>query len=150
MKKLLSEHGNFLNLSGNGQRTKILSEKEILNTSRKYLTLFSEEDFLSEKKYCTPFREKLFRGSTQQRKSNLCFLYYELRGLSPNFHMHVSVSDLYIPRIGPHISCSRIGRSIVGIYKSFTDTWIWKLILWPRNSFFGIGSMQCRNIQLCS
>jgi hypothetical protein len=23
--------------------------------------------------------------------------------------------------IGPHISCSRIGRSIVGIYKSFTE-----------------------------
>ncbi len=27
----------------------------------------------------------------------------ELRGLSPNFHIHVSVSDLYIPRIHPHI-----------------------------------------------
>ncbi len=27
----------------------------------------------------------------------------ELRGLSPNFHIHVSVNDLYIPRIGPHI-----------------------------------------------
>jgi hypothetical protein len=25
---------------------------------------------------------------------------------------------LYIPRIGPNISCSRIGRSIVGIYNS--------------------------------
>jgi hypothetical protein len=27
----------------------------------------------------------------------------ELRGLSPNFHIHVSVRDLYIPMIGPHI-----------------------------------------------
>ncbi len=27
----------------------------------------------------------------------------DLRGLSPNFHIHVSVGDLYIPRIGPHI-----------------------------------------------
>jgi hypothetical protein len=27
----------------------------------------------------------------------------ELGGLSPNFHIHVSVSDLYIPRIGLHI-----------------------------------------------
>ncbi len=44
------------------------------------------------------------------------FLFWELRGLSPNFHIHVSVSDFYIPRIGPHISCSRIGRSIVGVY----------------------------------
>ncbi len=43
----------------------------------------------------------------------------------PNFgfHIHVSVSDLYIPRIGPHISCSRIGRPIVWIHKSLTDTW---------------------------
>jgi hypothetical protein len=35
-------------------------------------------------------------------------LFWELRGLSPNFHIHVSVSDLYTPRIAPHISCSRI------------------------------------------
>jgi hypothetical protein len=35
----------------------------------------------------------------------------------------VSVSDLYIPRIGPHIfPCSRIGRLILEIYKSLTDT----------------------------
>jgi hypothetical protein len=27
----------------------------------------------------------------------------ELRSLSANFHIHVSVSDLYISRIGPHI-----------------------------------------------
>ncbi len=47
------------------------------------------------------------------------FLFWELRGLSPNFHIHVSASDLYILRIGPpHISCSRVGRSILGIYKS--------------------------------
>jgi hypothetical protein len=44
----------------------------------------------------------------------------------------------YIPRIGPHFSCSRIGRSIVGTYKSLTDTWIWKLGLWQRNPFLGI------------
>jgi hypothetical protein len=49
-------------------------------------------------------------------------LFWKLRGRSPNFHIHVSVSDLYIPRIGSHISCNRIGRSIVGIYKSLTDT----------------------------
>ncbi len=27
----------------------------------------------------------------------------ELRGLSPIFHIRVPVSDLYFPRIGPHI-----------------------------------------------
>ncbi len=31
------------------------------------------------------------------------FLFWELHGLIPNFHIHVSVSDLYIPRIGPHL-----------------------------------------------
>ncbi len=29
------------------------------------------------------------------------FLFWELRG---QFHIHLSVSDLYSPRIGPHIS----------------------------------------------
>jgi hypothetical protein len=32
------------------------------------------------------------------------FLSWELRGLRPNFHIHVSVSGLFIPRISPHIS----------------------------------------------
>jgi hypothetical protein len=34
----------------------------------------------------------------------------ELRGLSPNFHLHVSVSDLHIPTFGLPIFSSRIGR----------------------------------------
>ncbi len=47
---------------------------------------------------------------------------WEMRGRSPYVHIHVSVSDLYLLRIGSHISYSKIGRSVVGIYKSFTDT----------------------------
>jgi hypothetical protein len=27
----------------------------------------------------------------------------DLRGLTPNLHIHLSVGDLYIPRIGKHI-----------------------------------------------
>ncbi len=30
-------------------------------------------------------------------------IFWELRGLSPNFHIHVSLSVLYIPMIGHHI-----------------------------------------------
>ncbi len=54
------------------------------------------------------------------------FLFWELRGLSPNFHIHVSESDLFIPRIGPHtvFPCSKIGRLILKIYVSLTDTYM--------------------------
>jgi hypothetical protein len=50
------------------------------------------------------------------------FLFWELRGLSPNIHIHVSVSDLSIPRIGPHIFMQQKGRLIMGIFKSLTYT----------------------------
>ncbi len=69
----------------------------------------------------TTFRGGVLRHLTPGKPALHCkenpiyvFLFWELRGLSPNFHIHVSVIDLYIPRISPHISCSRIGRSIVG------------------------------------
>ncbi len=78
------------------------------------------------------------------------FLIWELRGLSPNFHIHVSVSDLYIPRIGPHISSSRKGRPIVEIYISLTDTWMWKLGLRPRYSFSGNICFKFSPFCLCS
>ncbi len=42
--------------------------------------------------------------------------------LSPNFHIHVSVSDLYIPRIGLLFCCIQIGRPILRIYTSLTNT----------------------------
>ncbi len=58
------------------------------------------------------------RGTHCNGNSVYIFLFWELRGLSPKFHIHVSVSDLYIPRIGPHISSRRKGRPIVGIYIS--------------------------------
>ncbi len=53
----------------------------------------------------------------------------ELHGLSSNFHIHVSMSDLYIPTIGLPIL-------LLGIYKSLTDTRMWKLGLRPCKFFF--------------
>jgi hypothetical protein len=43
-------------------------------------------------------------------------------GRSPNFHIHISVRDLYIPTIGLPILLEEICIPILGQYKSLTDT----------------------------
>ncbi len=58
----------------------------------------------------------------------------ELRSYSPNFHTHVSVSDLWIPTTDLPILLQEICGPILGIYKLVTDTWMWKLGQRPRNS----------------
>ncbi len=42
----------------------------------------------------------------------------EYRGLSPNFHIQVSVSELYIPTMSLPVLLEEICRLILGIYKS--------------------------------
>jgi hypothetical protein len=46
----------------------------------------------------------------------------EYRDLSPNFHIHVSVSELYIPTMGLPVLLEEICRLILGIYKSLKET----------------------------
>jgi hypothetical protein len=41
---------------------------------------------------------------------------------SPNFHIHASVSDLYIPTLSLPILLEEICRPILGLCKSLTDT----------------------------
>ncbi len=73
----------------------------------------------------------------------------ELRGLNPNFHM--CLWAMYIFQGSAHIfSCNRIGRPIVGMYKSLTDTWMRKLRLRPRNSFTGNNCFKFSLLCLCS
>jgi hypothetical protein len=51
----------------------------------------------------------------------------ELRGLNPDFTF-MCLWMIYVSTGSVHIfSCSRIGRPMVGIYKSLTDTGMWKL-----------------------
>jgi hypothetical protein len=51
------------------------------------------------------------------------FLFWEWRGLIPKIpHSCVCERYMYVPRICPHISSSRKGRPIVGIYNSLSDT----------------------------
>jgi hypothetical protein len=58
----------------------------------------------------------------------------EYRGLSPNFHIHVSVSELHISTMGLPFLLKETCGPILGIYKSLTDTGMWKLGLRPCNS----------------
>jgi hypothetical protein len=46
----------------------------------------------------------------------------KLRGLVPNFHIHVFVSDLYISTIGPPFLLQKIEGPIVEIHKLLTKT----------------------------
>ncbi len=60
--------------------------------------------------------------TTLQLNPIYVFLFWELRDLKvPISTFNVSVSDLYISRIGPHIWLQHIDRSILEIYKSLTD-----------------------------
>jgi hypothetical protein len=69
--------------------------------------------------------EKEFRYKLQRKNAeNLMQIFpeKEYRGLSPNFHIHVSVSELYIPTMGLPFLLEEIWGPILGIYKSLADT----------------------------
>jgi hypothetical protein len=55
--------------------------------------------------------------------SNYVFPEIKLRGLVPSFHIHTSLSDLYMPRIGPPILLQPNRQTDRGNiqYKSLTD-----------------------------
>jgi hypothetical protein len=67
-----------------------------------------------------PLPATLQRQNTEISKQ--IFPEKEYRGLSPNVHIHASVSDLYIPTISLPILLEELCRSILGLYKSLTDT----------------------------
>jgi hypothetical protein len=68
----------------------------------------------------------LHQLSTLQRQNTeilkQIFPEQEYGGLNPNFNIHASLSDLYIPTTGLPILLEEICRPILGIYKSLTDT----------------------------
>jgi hypothetical protein len=66
------------------------------------------------------FRNFIFYIALQrQNAKNLkqIFPEKEYRGLSPNFHIHVSVSESYIPMMGLPVPLEEICRLILGIYE---------------------------------
>ncbi len=87
------------------------------------------------------------------------FLSWELHDRSPNFHIHVSVSDLHIPMIGPHIfvqqiDCGNISKAHrhmnveIGMWARYSFSWnicsvVWDGTYWPKmifSEFCGVGS----------
>jgi hypothetical protein len=70
-------------------------------------------------------RKKTFKHALQRQNAEYLkqiFPEKEYRGLSPNFHIHVSVSELYISTMGLPFPLEEICGPILGIYKSLTDT----------------------------
>ncbi len=62
-------------------------------------------------------QEEVNTGTLQRQNTKISkqiFPEKEYRGLSPSFHFHASVSDLYIPTIGLTILLEEICRLILG------------------------------------
>ncbi len=80
-------------------------------------------DLLEKEKEDIRF-EVLSISITLQRIPIYVFPEKKLRGLSPNFHIHVSVSDLYIPTICPPIFLEQNRQTDRWNiqYKSLTET----------------------------
>ncbi len=75
--------------------------------------------------YCIIYKYGKMRNTLQkQNAENLKQIFPEKEywGLSPNFHFHVSVSELYIPTRDLPFLLEEICEPILGMYKSLTDT----------------------------
>jgi hypothetical protein len=66
--------------------------------------------------------DEIYTAKKKGRKFETKFPEKEYWGLSPNFHIHVSVSDLYIPTMSLPFLLEAICGPILEIYKSLTDT----------------------------
>jgi hypothetical protein len=70
----------------------------------------------------TVWRHVVTLQGTNTENSKQIFPKKELRGHSPNFHIPVSVGNLYIPTIDLPMMVQEICGPIQEIYKSLTDT----------------------------
>ncbi len=97
------------------------------------------------------FFSTFFWISTHQLKYNLCIHRKGISRPQSQFYNFMCLWAIYVLPGSVHIfSCSRIGRPIVGIHKSLTETWMWKLGLRPHNSFSGNICFEFLLLCLCS
>ncbi len=66
-------------------------------------------------------RQNAENGNFETENLKQIFPEKEYWGISPNFHIHVSVSELYTPMMGLPFLLEEICGPILGIYKSLTD-----------------------------
>jgi hypothetical protein len=83
--------------------------------------------------------------NNQHCSENLKHIFPEMKlfGLVPHFCINVSVSDLYIPTIGPPTLLYCVCEPIVEIYKLLTDTKMQKLRNEAAQFYFWEFSLQC-------
>ncbi len=79
----------------------------------------------------------------------MCFQKRNCSATVPSFHIFVSVCDLYVPRVGPHIFLLQHRQTNCGKNKSLIDTWMSKLVKRPCNSFSGNIFFKIFGIYLC-
>jgi hypothetical protein len=72
--------------------------------------------------FATAFNNFITLQRTKPENLKQIFPEKKLLGHSPNVHIHVSVSNLYIPTIDLHILLQEISGPILGIYKLLRDT----------------------------
>ncbi len=108
------------------------SSENFSSHSKKRIVLFHTSNISTWNFYMWFVQSALQRQNAENSKQ--MFPEKEYRGFSPNFHINVSVSELYIPTMGLLFLLEEICGPILGIYKSLTDTWMWKLGPRPRNS----------------
>ncbi len=86
-----------------------------------FLTVFLHVDF-GGFLACLLFSWRYTLQRKNAKNSKQIFPEMEYRALSPNFHIHVSVSELYVPTKELPFLLEEICGPILGIYKSLTDT----------------------------
>ncbi len=122
----LLEHQNLFTTTKEWgmQRVSALSERVNVNIYRYVCKIYrkKEKDKRPIKGHHSPDLKREFWILTRLKEHtetkiphSYVFPEKELRGLRPNFHIHVSVSDLYSPRIRPHILLQQNKQPNVGI-----------------------------------
>jgi hypothetical protein len=100
----------------------------MLNAETKLVRKRTEREESTKRISNMVLKQKVFFSTIVQPHCNenliYVLLFWELCDLSPNFHINVSVSDLYIPRIRPHtfLQQNRQTNSGNGIHITLTDT----------------------------